>query len=349
METLKQNATLETETALPTGFRVRGARLEDVEACLEMYNLWAQQAIGEDEINDAEAIRNEWRSPGFDPAEDIRLVFAPDGTLVGYIEVWLTAKPPVHPWIWGRVHPQFSDLGIGSYMLRWAEFHALRALDEIPSGLRFAPRVGIYRQAEASKQLFEDFGYRYMRSSYRMMIDLPEAPPAPAWPEGLRVRTYDPERDLEEVYQADIDSFRDHFGFVEEPYAQGLERFRHFMTGYEGFDPTLWFLAMDGEQVAGLCLCRPNSYDDPDLGYVNVLGVRRPWRKRGLGLALLRHAFGEFHHRGKRKAGLGVDAENLTGALRLYEKAGMHVHMAFDTYEKELRPGREISVQSLAD
>jgi ribosomal protein S18 acetylase RimI-like enzyme len=78
------------------------------------------------------------------------------------------------------------------------------------------------------------------------------------------------------------------------------------------------------------------------------LGVRRPWRKRGLGLALLNHAFGEFYLRGKRKAGLGVDAENLTGALKLYEKAGMHVHKQFDMFEKELRPGLEISTQTLS-
>jgi mycothiol synthase len=232
-------------------------------------------------------------------------------------------------------------------MLKWAENHAMQALEALSSELRFAPRVGIYRQAEASKQLFEDLGYRFLRSSYRMMIDLEEPPPAPVWPEGLQVRTYNPETDLEAVYRTDVDAFRDHFGFVEEPYEEGLERFKHFMTGYEGFDPSLWFLAMEGDEVAGICLCRPHSYEDPDLGYINSLGVRQAWRKRGLGLAFLQHAFGEFYRRGKRKVGLGVDAESLTGALRLYEKAGMHVHMAFDTYEKEIRPGVEISVQSL--
>ena len=63
------------------------------------------------------SIRNDWVSPGFDPAEDIRLVFAPDGTLVGYIEAWTTAKPPVHPWIWGRVHPDYSGNGIGTFWM----------------------------------------------------------------------------------------------------------------------------------------------------------------------------------------------------------------------------------------
>ncbi|MGB7875355.1 MAG: GNAT family N-acetyltransferase [Anaerolineales bacterium] len=334
---------------LPEGFTVRGARLKDVEPSMEMYNLWAQQVIGEDEINDTEAIRNEWVSPGFDPAEDIRLAYAPDGTLVGYIEVWTTAKPPVHPWIWGRVHPDYNGLGIGSWMLTWAEERAARALDEIPDELRFAPRIGIYSQAKESQKLFKNFGYHYFRSSYRMLIDMDAPPPAPVWPEGLTLQTYNPETDAEAVFRADQDIFRDHFGFVEEPFEEGFQRFIHLMTEYEGFDPSIWWLTFDGDELAGICLCRPHSYDDPDMGYVSTLGVRRPWRKRGLGLAFLHHAFGEFHRRGKRKVGLGVDAENLTGALRLYEKAGMHVHTQFDMFEKEIRPGVEISVQSLGD
>ena len=82
---------------------------------------------------------------------------------------------------------------------------------------------------------------------------------------------------------------------------------------------------------------------------MNSLSVLRPWRRKGLGLALLHHAFGEFYRRGYHKAALYVDAQNLTGATRLYERAGMHIVRQFDKYEKELRPGIELSVQSLAD
>jgi ribosomal protein S18 acetylase RimI-like enzyme len=79
------------------------------------------------------------------------------------------------------------------------------------------------------------------------------------------------------------------------------------------------------------------------MGWVSTLGVRRPWRRRGLGLALLQHSVHCFWQNGKQRAGLGVDAENLTGALDLYKKAGMHVHRKFNLYEKELRPGIEIA------
>jgi mycothiol synthase len=345
------NISLQKERAvdLPEGFTVRGAHLNDVEPALELYNRWSQSVIGRDEITDPQAIHREWQSPGFDPAEDIRVVFAPDGRMVGYIEVWTTVKPPVHPWIWGRVDPQYEDRGIGSWMLHWAEQRALRALPGVPEELRFAPRAGTFREAEKSRRLFEESGYQHIRSSYHMLIDMDAPVPEPVFPEGIQLRTFNPATDAEVVYRADTEAFRDHFGFVEVPFEEGFKRFKHFTIDSEEFDPTLWYLAMDGDVIAGFNLCRPCSYDDPDLGWVGELGVRRPWRKKGIGLALLRHSFNEFYRRGKRKVGLGVDAQNLTGALRLYESAGMHVHQAFDQYEKELRPGREISVQSLTE
>jgi mycothiol synthase len=347
------NTQLEKEFVLelPEGFTARGANMNDVEPALVLFNRWSHSVIGRDEITDAQAIRNEWVSPNFDPAEDICLVFAPNGQMVGYTEVWTTVKPAVHPWMWGRVDPEYEDLGIGSWMMHWAEQRALRALSEVPSELRFAPRVGTFREAIKPKKLFEDMGYRHIRSSYHMLIEMDAPVPEPFWAEGIALRTFNPEIDAEAVYCAETDSFRDHFGFVEQPFEEGFQRFKHFVLGAQNFDPTLVFLAIDEPtgEIAGFSICRPHSYDDPDMGWVGTLGVRRPWRKRGIGLALLRQSFNEFYRRGKRKVGLGVDAQNLTGALRLYESAGMQVHQAYDQYEKELRPGREFSVESLAE
>jgi mycothiol synthase len=337
-----------SKVELPKGFTIRGANINDVEPALRLFNTWSRSVIQQDDVTDAGAIRNEWVSPGFDPAQDICLVFSPEEEMVGYIEVWTTTKPAVHPWIWGRVHPEFGGLGIGTWLLQWAEELASKVLDELPSDLRVALRVGIYRTAKESKKLFEDMGFTQIRSSYEMRIDIDEAPPAPLWADGITLKIADPEKDMQAIYEADRESFRDHFGHIEESFEEGFARFKHFITG-EGSDPSLWFLAMDGEEVAGISLCRPNSYSDPALGWVNTLGVRRAWRNRGVGLALLQHSFGEFYRRGNRKVGLGVDAKNLTGALRLYEKAGMHVHLAFDLFEKTVRSGREISVESLVE
>lgn len=338
----------ESIVSLPEGFTARGAQSDDIESAVVMYNRWSHSVIGRDEISAPEILRTEWKSPNFDPAEDIRVVFAPGGQMVGYVEVWTTSRPPVHPWIWGRVDPDFEGMGIGTWLLDWAERRALQALEHVPADLRFAPRIGTYRQAERPKMLFEKFGYQHIRSSYQMLIEMDGPVPEPEFPAGITLRTYHPETDAEAVYRAENDSFRDHFGYVEQPFEEGLQRWRHFWE-QEIIDPTLLFIAMDGDEIAGFSLCPPHSFDDPDMGWVGTLGVRRPWRKRGLGLALLRHSFNEFYRRDKHKVGLGVDAQNLTGALRLYESAGMHVHQAYDQYEKELRPGREISVQSLSE
>ena len=96
------------------------------------------------------------------------------------------------------------------------------------------------------------------------------------------------------------------------------------MIERETFDPALWFLAMDGDDVAGVALCPVY----PESGWVRQVAARRPWRRRGIALALLRQAFGEFYRRGKREVGLVVDSYNLSGARDLYERAGMHVWRA---------------------
>ncbi len=107
------------------------------------------------------------------------------------------------------------------------------------------------------------------------------------------------------------------------------------MTSDAEFDPGLWFLAEAGDDVAGIALCRPRPAE-ADAGVIRVLGVRRPWRRKGVGRALLLHAFAEFRRRGMRAAVLGVDAESLTGAQRLYASAGMHVARQSDVFELRL-------------
>ena len=116
-------------------------------------------------------------------------------------------------------------------------------------------------------------------------------------------------------------------------------------TDKPSFDSSLWFLARDGEEVCGVALCKVPG----DEGWVDVVGVRRPWRTRGLGLALLRHAFAEYHRRGVRKVDLSVDAKSVAGAPRLYSRAGLSVNSSYVIYLKELRPGVDLAARSEAD
>jgi mycothiol synthase len=105
------------------------------------------------------------------------------------------------------------------------------------------------------------------------------------------------------------------------------------------FDPSLWFLVQHGGDSVAAVLC---SISD-GIGWIDTLAVRRPWRRRGLGSALLTHAFAALHERGMRRMALGVDAENPTGATRVYERAGMRVSQQYATYSKELRAGIDLA------
>jgi len=127
----------------------------------------------------------------------------------------------------------------------------------------------------------------------------------------------------------------------------GYAEWTTWMDEDPSFDESLYFVAMDGDEIAGFSLCYDVTGEGPNVGAVEQLGIRRPWRQRGLGLALLQHSFGELYQRGRTTVTLGVDAQSLTGALRLYEKAGMHVRHRADRFEKELRPGKDLSTQSL--
>ena len=335
------------EITLPAGFAARPGRIEDYMPAFDLVNAYAQRLNGRDDLTDPELIRNDWQNAGFNPETDIRTVYAPDGTLVGLAECWLTSMPPVHPWNWVCVHPDHMGRGIWEYLLTWGENHSRSALEMVESELRVAPRTGTEHHNEAGVQTIRNLGWTHIRSYYRMETDLDSAPDVPALPEGIIIRSFDPATETEAVYHCFVDSFRDHFGFLEQPFEHGFKEFKHNLIDEPGHDPNYWFVAVDGDGIAGICLCRPVDAEDPESGWVNELGVRRPWRKKGIAYALLKHSFSAFHARGQKRAALGVDATSLTGALRIYEKAGMHVARQFDQFEKELRPGREISTQQV--
>jgi len=343
------NATLAKQQVLPlpAGYTARGGNIDNYKITFDLLNAHSQYMNGCDDLNDPELLRLDWQNDGFDPETDMRMVFAPDGSLAAFIECWMTQEPPVHPWIFGCVHPVHWGKGIGGHIVTWAEDHAYLALEKCDPDLRVAPRSGTEAHNQKGVALFEGLGWKHIRSWYRMVADLNSVPEVPAFPDRIIVRPYDPETEIEAVYRTFVDTWRDHFGFVEQPFEKGFAEYKHNMIEEPGYDPRYWFVAMDGNEMAGICICRPEDPEDAEAGWVSELGVRRAWRKRGLGYALLKYAFGAFYADGKKRAGLGVDANSLTGALKLYESAGMRVQRQFNQYEKEMRPGRELAVESL--
>ena len=116
------------------------------------------------------------------------------------------------------------------------------------------------------------------------------------------------------------------------------------VTEFLGSSPDLWFLAESSGDPAGMCVCALEQPDDPlaASGYIGSLGVVRSHRGRGLGLALLRHGIATLYARGRRRVALHVDSESLTGATRLYERAGMSVVRTSVAFERELRPASRV-------
>lgn len=327
-------------------FVIRPARMEDLENTVELMNICSMASVGQAEHILAE-VRAEWTSPGFDLEHATRLALTSDGKTVGYAEVWDVSPIPVRVWVWGRVHPEYEGQGVGTQLMDWAEARAHEAIERVPADAQVVMECGTINTNMPAHQLLQDRGMALTRHFYTMRIDMDSPPPSPQWPEGITVRTLvRGENDKAAIIAVD-DAFKDHWGFVEQPVEAIIERWQHFMDHDENFDPDLWFLAMDGDEIAGVSFCWPNAHNDPNTGYIGTLGVRRPWRKQGLGLALVQHSFGAFWERGSHSVELGVDASSLTGATRLYERAGMHVHHQFDNYRKVLRPGNDLTTHSL--
>jgi mycothiol synthase len=339
-----------TQFDLQDEFIMRPATMDDLATAVDLFNICSQAQIGADEFT-VEEYRTEWESPGFDLEKSTRAVFTTDDQLVGLVEVWDLANPPVKIWVWGRVHPDFEGLGIGTMLMEWAEKRARQAIARVPDGIQVMIQTGTINTYESPGHLFTKLGMELNRHFWRMVIDLDnDIPiPQPQLPGGIVIRTFADINDLTAVFRAEEDAFQDHWGYVQQKEEEALKRWQHWVENDPDFDPTLWFLAMDDDEIAGISLCRPKITDDPEMGFVDTLGVRRPWRRQGLALALLHHSFAEIKRRGQKRAGLGVDASSLTGATKLYEKAGMHVDRQFDSFAKVLRPGKDISTQTLVD
>jgi ribosomal protein S18 acetylase RimI-like enzyme len=302
-------------------------REDEAAAVAELFNEISQAAYGAPEANEDE-IRLWFSSPEVDAQRDIRVGVAPDGRLAAYCDV---SEQGGKVWLDVREHPSIgagaAKAVVDPLIPRARELAAERGLD--PVVLRaWTPGVG--RSVAA---MLEADGFHVVRHSVGMEIDLEEEPPEPKFPAGVSVRTF---REGEErrVFDVQNEGFVDMWEYVPQPYEEWL----HFMTGAPDFDPSLWFLAVAGDDVAGLALCRPHAPGNAELGWIRVLCVRPPWRRRGIALALLRHAFRELRTRGRPRAGLGVDAESTTGALELYERAGMRIVRQYDVYEKVLEP-----------
>jgi len=320
-------------------YTYRAATLEDLPRLSALDAAHTRHATGKAQRTENE-IAIEWKAPYFDLSRDSQVAVMPDGAIVGWVELY-DMPPHVRMPTRLRVAPEISREPITATLIQWCKERARASLRKAPAGARITLTQSAYSADQTLLDGLKQEGFTYVRSFHRMRIDLEHESAVPVWPEGVLVRPFVKGQDDRPAVEAIREFFQDHWGYVETPLEEDLEEWRQWIYEDEDFDTDLWFLAIADDQIVGLCQCYPRCGEDTATALVDELGVRKDWRRRGLGMALLLHAFDAFSQRGFTGAELGVDSESLTGATRVYERAGMSRLWENRVHELEIRPGEE--------
>ena len=262
--------------------------------------------------------------PAFDP--DVDFVIAEvDGVQVGNTGVDRVQRGATVVYeMWGHVVPAWRRQGIGRTLLAAnLERARARAVAEGANDPRPAFGGSFTQEAEVGhRRILAEAGFEVVRYFFDMARDLTEVEVAPL-PDGLELRAVTPDQHRA-IWEADTEAFRDHWEARQPEEAD----FGHLFAKAD-FDPSLWVVAWDGDQVAGSV--QPWIWKDENAtlglrrGWLEHISVRRPWRGRGLARALTTEALRRLRDAGMTEAMLGVDAGNPTGALGLYESMGFTV------------------------
>jgi len=258
-----------------------------------------------------------------DPYTD--MLFAEmNGDVIGYNRVWWEKQDEDGALLYsvvGFLHPDWRRKRIGTAMLQHAEARMRQiAATHEAAGEKFF-QVWANESEQCLQALLESQGYRPARYFFEMTRDIREPLPEAPMPPGLEVRPVT-EAHYRPIFDAANEAFRDHWGFVERTFE---EEFPHWIEDPD-FNPSLWQVAWDGDQIAGMVQNFVNKAENAEYqrkrGYTEGISVRRPWRKLGLARSLLVQSITMFKEMGMDETALGVDAENLSGALKLYQGVG---------------------------
>ena len=271
-----------------------------------------------------------------DPYQD--MVFAEvNNRVIGYNRVmwWQEQNGDRIYYHFGYLLPEWREKGIGRAMLRRSE----RRLKQIAAG----HEVDCAQQLAASawdtqpglQSLLREEGYRPIRYFYEMTRDLADDIPDLPLPDGVEVRPVRPEH-YRAIWEADHRAFQDHWG-----YSPGTENQYQRWLNHPTFNPDLWQVAWHEDQIVGMVLNfvdeRENKKYSRKRGYTEDISVQRSWRRQGIARALIARSLRMHKELGMAETALGVDTENPTGALRLYEGMGYKPAKRSAAYRKPIR------------
>jgi mycothiol synthase len=313
--------------AIPEGFRVRPPSAEDAGAVAELKRSVEVARHGVSDVT-VDHVREEWALPRLDLGSDAWLVEDAAGLVAGYGFCWVEA-PPGDIFVELVVAPPRRGLGLSGVLLAFGERRAEELFRAAAPERDGSLGTWAFEGDEGRRRLYAERGFAHIRSFLRLGRDLGPAVEEPEWPAGITVAGFRRDRDETAVHAAGEEAFRDHF----RPEEMDLPEWIEFRFSRSDLDLGLWWVAWDGDEVAGSVVAVETSLG----GYVDELFVRRPWRGRGLGRALLLQACAELRRRGRALAYLGVDSENPTGAAQLYSSAGFSpLRRPILFYEKRL-------------
>lgn len=301
--------------SLSSDIQLRSASTTDLDAILAI-----RRSPGKTDLT-VKQLQASWQS--LDMEKQTQVATRPNGDVIGYAELWQHRPDVFIPLVWVRDDEQRH--GIGTALLRHMEVQARVLVSEGSCKLLSQP----WQNEIAVRHLLEKVGYVCSSTFQRMELHMVEPPSRPATIPGIEIRSIKLEQDELAVYKADEEAFLDERG--KKP--RTLEQWRRrFQMHTDHFDPTLWWVAWAGSEIAGTSM---NEVDN-SAGEVMHLGVRRPWRKRGLGTTLLQIALHEFYRRNVHIMRLNVDAQSLTNAHLLYKRLGFRTVNAYMNYFREI-------------
>jgi len=334
---------------MPTGLTARPVEEADADRILELFNARSRRLFGEDQ-SAAQDVEQWMQSPCFELHVDSRLLLDSDGRAAAVARVENPGEPYA---VFGSAvstHPMYERRPeLWNSLYAWCDERIAELVPLAAPDIRVAARGLAYAEDEPRRAALGRAGFQLLRVQNRMRVDFSNPIAPPEWPDGITVRTTDPAVELDPLIRVYTEAWSDHWGYIERPHHEVVASAkRQIQRDGKFHDPSLWFVAVEDGEIVGVCLCLSHVNRDTTRGYVNGLGVRPLWRKRGIGSALLQHALCEFQSRGYAAVELDMDSRNLTGALHLYERAGMRVIRQLMRYEKVVRPGVDLATRQLS-